>query len=47
MKHFVLTLAAAALMFSQGAVAQNRVRNLSTETSSLQVEQVMNTDQTV
>lgn len=47
MKHFVLTLAAAALMFSQGAIAQNRVRNLSTETSSLQVEQVMNTDQTV
>ena len=47
MKHLVLTLAAAAMICSQSATAQNRVKNLYTETQKLNVEQVMNSEQTV
>jgi len=46
MKHFVL-FAVAAMMCGQSAFAQNRVKNLYTESSKLAVEQVVNTDQTV
>ena len=46
MKHLVLTMAAAALMCSQSATAQNRVKNLYTETQTLKVEQVMDCEQT-
>jgi len=44
MKHFVLTLAAFAVLGSQSAVAQNKVLNLSAETASLNVSQVADID---
>ena len=47
MKQLLLTMAAAALMCSQSATAQNRVKNMYTETQSLKVEQVMDNEQTV
>lgn len=47
MKKLVLALTATAMMCSQNVLAQNKVKNLYTETSSLKVEQVQNTDQTV
>lgn len=47
MKHFVLILAAMAVMGSQSATAQNRVKNLTAETVKLDAAQVENTDQTV
>jgi hypothetical protein len=40
-------MAAAALMCSTSAVAQNRVKSMYTETQTLKVEQVMNAEQTV
>ena len=42
MKQLLLTMAAAALMCSTSAVAQNRVKSMYTETQTLKVEQVMN-----
>lgn len=47
MKHFVLLTAAAAILFGQSSFAQNRVKNLYTESEALKVEQVVSTDQTV
>ena len=47
MKHFVLILAAMAVMGSQSALAQKKVVNLSAETSSMNVSLMANTDQTV
>lgn len=47
MKQNVLVLMAAAMMCTLSASAQNKVKNLYTETASLKVEQVQNTDQTV
>ena len=47
MKHFVLIAAAAAMMIGQSATAQNRVKNLYTESATLPVEQVVNMEQTV
>lgn len=47
MKKFVLMLAAVAVMGSQSALAQNKVKNLSAETIRMDVAQVENTDQTV
>lgn len=47
MKHIVLTIVAAATLCATTAVAQQRVRNLSTSTSKLNVELLQNTDQTV
>jgi len=45
MKQIVLTLTAAAMMCSLSATAQTRVKNIYTETKSLNVEQVQNTEQ--
>lgn len=47
MKHLVLVAAAAAMMFGQSATAQNKVKNVYAESNSLQVEQVVNTEQAV
>ena len=47
MKNLVLTMTLAALLCSQSAQAQRTVKNLYSETSSLKVEQVQNTSQTV
>ena len=47
MKQLVLTMTAALLMGSMSATAQNRVKNLYTETQQLKVEQVLNTEQPV
>ena len=47
MKQLLLTMAAAALMCSQSATAQNRVKNISADTQTLKVEQVMNREQPV
>ena len=47
MKRLVLTMAAAAVMCSQSATAQNRVKTMYTETQSLMVEQVESAEQTV
>lgn len=47
MKHLVLTIVAAATLCSTQAVAQQRVRNLSTSTNKLNVELLQNTEQTV
>jgi hypothetical protein len=47
MKHFVLILAAMAVMGSQNALAQKKVVNLSAETTSMNVKLVENADQTV
>ncbi len=47
MKQLLLTMAAAALMCSQSATAQNRVKNISTETQTIKVEEVMNREQPV
>ena len=47
MKHFVLILAAMAVMGSQSALAQKKVVNLSAETSTMNVSLMANTDQTV
>lgn len=46
MKQIVLTLTAAAMLCSLSATAQNRVKNVYTETKSLNIEQVQNTEQT-
>lgn len=46
MKHLVLALTAAVAM-STTAVAQNKVKNLYASSSSLKVEQLVNTEQTV
>lgn len=43
MKHFVLAFLAAAAFCTQG-VAQNKVMNISTSSSTLNLEQVLNTD---
>lgn len=47
MKHFVLILAAMAVMGSQNSLAQKKVVNLSAETTSMNVKLVENADQTV
>ncbi len=47
MKHLVLSMAAAALLCSTSAVAQNRIKSMYTETQSLKVEQVADAEQTV
>lgn len=47
MKHFVLILAAMAVMGSQSATAQNRVKNLSAESTTMNVAQAVGADQTV
>lgn len=47
MKRLVLTLTIAAMAASQGAFAQNRVKNLYAESQTLNVEQVLNSSQTV
>ena len=47
MKKTILALTAAALMSSVSATAQNRVKNVYTESQKLKVEQVANMDQTV
>ena len=47
MKHFVLILAAMAVMGSQSATAQNRVKNLSAESATMNVAQAVGADQTV
>ena len=47
MKKLVLAMTAVALMGSQNVLAQNKVKNLYTETQTMKVEQLMNTDQTV
>ena len=44
MKQIVLTMMALATICTQSATAQNRVKNLYTETQTLKVEQVQNTD---
>ena len=44
MKQIVLTMMALAMIFTQTATAQNRVKNLYAETQTLKVEQVQNTD---
>ena len=44
MKQIVLTMMALATICTQTATAQNRVKNLYTETQTLKVEQVQNTD---
>ena len=46
MKQIVLTMAALAMICTQTATAQNRVKNLYAETQTLKVEQVQNTDMT-
>ena len=46
MKQIVLTTAALAMICTQTATAQNRVKNLYAETQTLKVEQVQNTDMT-
>ena len=46
MKQIVLATAMAAMMCSLGASAQNKVKNVYTEANQLNVEQVMNTEQT-
>lgn len=46
MKHFVLALVAAATLCTP-AVAQNRVKNLSTNSSTMDVEQLLNTENSV
>lgn len=45
MKQYVLATAVAAMMCSLSATAQQKVKNVYTETKSLNVEQVMNTEQ--
>lgn len=47
MKHYLFTFAAAALLCSQSATAQNRVKTLSADSQTLRVEQVANTEQSV
>jgi len=47
MKHLVLAIVAAATLCTTTAVAQNKVRNLSTSTNKLNVELLQNADQTV
>ena len=47
MKHFTLTLMVAAAMMSAPAIAQNKVTNLSANTTRLNVELVNQTEQTV
>lgn len=47
MKKFVLAMTAAALMCSASVSAQNRVKNVYTESQTLKVEQLANTSQTV
>ena len=44
MKQIVLTMMALAMISTQTATAQNRVKNLYTETQTLKVEQVQDTD---
>ena len=47
MKQYLFLMAAAALLCSQSATAQNRVKNLYAETQTLKVEQVENLEQSV
>lgn len=47
MKKTLLAMTVAALTCSLGATAQNRVKNIYTETQQLKVEQLENTEQTV
>lgn len=47
MKQLVLTMTAAAMLCSLSATAQNRVKNLYTESKTLKVEQVENMEQAV
>ncbi len=47
MKHFVLTLAAMAVMGAQSATAQNKVVNLTAESTTMNVAAVTETEQTV
>ena len=47
MKHLILSLVAVATLCTAPAMAQQKVRNLSTSTSKLNVELLQNTDQTV
>ena len=47
MKHFFLAMTAAAFLCSMNSTAQNKVKNVYTESSTLKVEQVQNIDQTV
>ena len=47
MKRLVLFMAAAAVMCSQSATAQNKIKTMYTETQTLKVEQVESAEQTV
>ena len=42
MKHYLFAMAMAAMLGSQSATAQNKVKNLYAESQSLKVEQVEN-----
>jgi len=47
MKHFVLMLAAVAVLGSQSVMAQNKVKNISAESAKMDVAKIENVEQPV